>query len=41
MVVTYPEKVELKYLGEKTIVSGLTRFWSEAFDDYCCNNKNH
>lgn len=39
MVVTYPEKVELKHLGEKTTVSGLTCFCSEAFDDYCCNNK--
>jgi len=37
MVVTYPEKVELKDLGEKAIVSGLACFWSEAFDDYCRN----
>lgn len=41
MVVAYPEKAELNYLGEKTIVSDLTRPWSEEFDDHCCNNPNH
>lgn len=41
MVVAHLEKAEMNYLGEKTIVSDLTRLRSEEFDDHCCNNPYH